>query len=493
MENRNPMEYKPVFPLLMSMAIPPMISMLIQSLYNIIDSIFVSQLGEEALTAVSLIFPLQNLSLAISCGIGIAMNAFIARHLGAKDDKKASYYATQGIVMSLAHSLLFLIIGLFFIRPFLNMFTTNQNVIDYGMQYGMIVVSLVIGQFIHLAIEKMFQATGNMMMPMIMQIFGAVVNIVLDPILIFGYFGLPAFGVAGAAIATVIGQFSSASLAFILFRKYNTHLHISFKKFRVDLGIFDSPWVGFENFEFFFTTSDAWRVVRNTLGMNFLFILFTTVFSVLFAVMMYRLRGRRLVKTYQTITLMPSFLSWVVVGYMVYALLMPGPSGLINQIIMLFGGEPIDWYSQSGYWPVILLVVKLWHGVGYNSLFYYASLMGIDKEYFEAAQLDGATKSQELRYIILPFLKPIIIVMTLLNIGNIFRADFGLFFNVPRNVGALYPTTDVVDTYVYRALTQLGDVGMSAAVGLVQSLVGFVLILVTNLIVRKIDPESALF
>ncbi len=222
MENRNPMEYKPVFPLLMSMAIPPMISMLIQSLYNIIDSIFVSQLGEEALTAVSLIFPLQNLSLAISCGIGIAMNAFIARHLGAKDDNKASYYATQGIVMSLAHSLLFLIIGLFFIRPFLNMFTTNQNVINYGMQYGMIVVSLVIGQFIHLAIEKMFQATGNMMMPMIMQIFGAVINIILDPILIFGYFGLPAFGVAGAAIATVIGQFSAASLAFVLFKKYNT-------------------------------------------------------------------------------------------------------------------------------------------------------------------------------------------------------------------------------------------------------------------------------
>ena len=230
MENRNPMEYKPVFPLLMSMAIPPMISMLIQSLYNIIDSIFVSQLGEEALTAVSLIFPLQNLSLAISCGIGIAMNAFIARHLGAKDDNKASYYATQGIVMSLAHSLLFLIIGLFFIRPFLNMFTTNQNVINYGMQYGMIVVSLVIGQFIHLAIEKMFQATISLTA-------GCIINIILDPILIFGYFGLPAFGVAGAAIATVIGQFSAASLAFVLFKKYNTHLHISFKKFRVDFHV----------------------------------------------------------------------------------------------------------------------------------------------------------------------------------------------------------------------------------------------------------------
>ena len=268
---------------------------------------------------------------------------------------------------------------------------------------------------------------------------------------------------------------------------------LAFKKFRVDLGIFDSPWAGLKNFEFFFTSSDAWRVVRNTLGMNFLFILFTTVFSVLFAVLMFRLTSRRLVKTYQTVTLMPSFLSWVVVGYMVYALLKPGPMGLINQIILLFGGEPVDWYSQPGYWPMILLIVKLWHGVGYNSLFYYASLMGIDKEFFEAAQLDGATKTQEFRHIILPFLKPIIIVMTLLNIGNIFRADFGLFFNVPRNVGALYPTTDVIDTYLYRALTQLGDVGMSAAVGFVQAFVGFVLILATNLVVRRIDPESALF
>ena len=144
--------------------------------------------------------------------------------LGAKDDNKASYYATQGIVMSLAHSLLFLIIGLFFIRPFLNMFTTNQNVINYGMQYGMIVVSLVIGQFIHLAIEKMFQATGNMMMPMIMQIFGAVINIILDPILILVIW-ITCFGVAGAAIATVIGQFSAASLAFVLF-KNTIHIFI---------------------------------------------------------------------------------------------------------------------------------------------------------------------------------------------------------------------------------------------------------------------------
>lgn len=268
---------------------------------------------------------------------------------------------------------------------------------------------------------------------------------------------------------------------------------IAFKDFRVDLGIFHSQWVGFRNFKFFFTSADAWRVVRNTLGMNFLFIVCSTSLSVLFALMMFRLQSRRLVKAYQTITLMPNFLSWVIVGYMVYALLKPGTGGLINQIIMGFGGQPIDWYSDASLWPVILLLVKLWHGVGYGSLFYYASLMGIDPEYFEAAQLEGASKVHEFRYIILPFLRSIIIIMTILNIGSIFRADFGLFFNVPRNVGALYATTDVIDTYVYRALIQLGNVGMSAAVGLFQSVVGFVLILSTNLVVRRIEPDSALF
>ena len=197
---KNPMGYKPIFPLLMSMAFPPMISMLIQSLYNVIDSIFVAQLGENALTAVSLIFPLQNLSLAVSCGIGIAMNAIIARHLGAHNDKEASHVATQGIVMSLLHSLIFVVIGLFCISPFVKMFTTHPQVIEYGIQYGTIVITFAFGSFIHLAVEKMFQACGNMVVPMVMQIVGAVVNIVLDPILIFGYFGFPAMGVIGACL-----------------------------------------------------------------------------------------------------------------------------------------------------------------------------------------------------------------------------------------------------------------------------------------------------
>lgn len=238
MEKKNPMGYKPIFPLLMSMAFPPMISMLIQSLYNIIDSIFVAQLGENALTAVSLIFPLQNLSLAFSCGIGIAMNALIARHLGAHDDKAASHVATQGIVMSLLHSLIFVVIGLFCIQPFVHMFTQNSEVIDYGIQYGTIVITLTFGSFIHLAVEKMFQACGNMIVPMIMQIVGAVVNIILDPILIFGYFGFPELGVLGAGLATIIGQITACLLSIYLFSRHNEHIHINFHHFHLDTQTF---------------------------------------------------------------------------------------------------------------------------------------------------------------------------------------------------------------------------------------------------------------
>lgn len=232
MEKRNPMGYKPILSLLMSMAFPPMISMLIQSLYNIIDSIFVAQLGEAPLTAVSLIYPLQNLSLAFSCGVGIAMNAIIARHLGAHNDKEASFVASQGIVMTLLHSLLFVVLGLFFIQPFLSLFTQNADVMRYGQEYGMIVITFTFSTFIHLAIEKMFQACGNMIIPMIMQMVGAIVNIILDPILIFGYFGLPALGVSGAALATIIGQFSACFLSIYLFSRYNSHIHISFRHFR---------------------------------------------------------------------------------------------------------------------------------------------------------------------------------------------------------------------------------------------------------------------
>ncbi len=267
---------------------------------------------------------------------------------------------------------------------------------------------------------------------------------------------------------------------------------IAFKHFRVTEGVFGSPWVGFKNFDFFFKSADAWRTIRNTLGMNFLLIVSGLICNIAFALLCYYLRSKRAIKAYQTITIIPSFLSWVVVGYLVYALLKPS-GGIINQVITFFGGTPVKWYSEPKKWPVLLVTINLWRGVGYGSLFYFASLMGIEHDYFEVAALEGANRWHELRYIILPHLMPLIIIMQILAIGNIFRADFGLFFNVTRDSGPLYPTTDVIDTYIYRALMKLGDIGMSSAAGLFQSAVGFVLILATNLIVKRIDADYALF
>lgn len=267
---------------------------------------------------------------------------------------------------------------------------------------------------------------------------------------------------------------------------------LAFKKFNVQDGIFGSPWAGFKNFEFFFTSSDAWRVLRNTVGLNILFIAGKLICSVAFAILMFGIRRKGMIKFYQTVTIIPSFLSWVVIGFMTYSVLDP-TKGLLNKVIEAFGGDPVQWYAEPAYWPVILLIVTLWQGVGSGSIFYFASLMGIEKDYFEAAELDGATRWQQIKYITLPFLIPLITIMTILDIGKIIRSDFGLFYNVTRNVGVLYPTTDVIDTYIYRALMKVGDIGMSSAVGLFQSVVGFVLILVTNLIVRKIEPDNALF
>lgn len=232
----NDMASKPIFPLLMKMAIPPMISMLIQSMYNIIDSIFIARLGEKALTALSLAFPMQNLSLAFSVGLGVAINALIAKSLGAGNKKEANYICDHGIFLSIVHSLLFVFIGLFLMRPFFMMFTNDSTVLNYAITYGSIVITLTFGSIIHITIEKMFQATGNMMIPMFLQAIGAIVNIILDPILIFGINGYLEFGVAGAAIATIIGQMTACILAIILFIK-TSELKVSLKHFKPDFRI----------------------------------------------------------------------------------------------------------------------------------------------------------------------------------------------------------------------------------------------------------------
>lgn len=232
----NTMANKPIFPLLMKMAIPPMLSMLIQSMYNIIDSIFVAKLGEKALTALSLAFPLQNLSLAFSVGLGVAINALIAQNLGAKKNNLANNIASHGFFLSLLHSLLFVFIGVFLIKPFFSIFTNDPETLNYAIIYGSIVITFTFGSIIHITIEKMFQATGNMIIPMFLQVVGAVVNIILDPILIFGINGYLKFGVAGAAIATIIGQISACLLAILLFRKKSL-LKLSLITFKPNLQI----------------------------------------------------------------------------------------------------------------------------------------------------------------------------------------------------------------------------------------------------------------
>lgn len=268
---------------------------------------------------------------------------------------------------------------------------------------------------------------------------------------------------------------------------------IAFKEYRFSrdgfwASIINSKWVGWDNFKFLFSTNDAYLITRNTLLYNIAFIVLGLILSVLLAVVLSEIANKKLAKLYQTGMFLPYFLSWVVVGYFAFSFL-SSERGLLNAMF----GSNISWYSESKYWPFIIIFVFLWKAVGYNSVVYLAAIMGIDKSLYEAAMIDGASKFQQIRGITLPMLKPIITIMTLLAIGKIFYADFGLFYQVPRDSGTLYSVTNVIDTYVYRGLKTTGEIGMSTAAGLYQSVVGFVLVLTSNYIVRKFDKDSALF
>jgi putative aldouronate transport system permease protein len=267
---------------------------------------------------------------------------------------------------------------------------------------------------------------------------------------------------------------------------------IAFKEYRFDKGIFGSDWIGLTNFKFLFGSDVAWRITRNTLVMNVLFIVTGTITNIVVALLMNEVQGKLRAKFYQSFMFLPYFLSWVVVGYFAFAFLSLD-GGILNKILASFGVDAIAWYREPDYWPTILIVVTLWKGVGYGSLFYLAVMLGISPEFYEAAKIDGAGKLQQIWYITLPHLVPVIIILVLFSVSGIFRADFGLFFNVTRDQAPLYPTTDVIDTFVYRALRQMNDLGMSAAAGVYQSVVGFFLVLSINWLVRRIDSEKALF
>lgn len=267
---------------------------------------------------------------------------------------------------------------------------------------------------------------------------------------------------------------------------------IAFKDYRFDLGIFGSRWVGLENFKVFLMSDDFARIAGNTLYLNALFIAASTVCQVALAMALFEVKKRGAVKFYQTVLITPHFLSWVVAGTMLYAFLHPS-NGVVNHIVEAFGGTAVDWYSRPAAWPLILLICSVWKGLGMGSVVYYANLMGISTEIFEAAHVDGANKWQEIIHITVPQLVPLIIIQTILAIGNIFRADFGLFYQTTRDVGALYSTTDVMDTYIFRTMRVLGDTAISSAAGVFQSIVGFVCVVTVNYIVNKIDSDRALF
>lgn len=256
--------------------------------------------------------------------------------------------------------------------------------------------------------------------------------------------------------------------------------------------VINSKWIGLDNFRFLFNSSDAFVITRNTLLYNIGFIIIGLIFAVGIAIIFSELRSRKLVKVYQTTMLFPYFLSWVIVSFFVYAFLSPD-KGLINQLLKSLGMDTINWYSDKTYWPFILIFLGIWKGLGYNSIIYYASIMGINPSYYEAAVMDGASKWQRIRHVTIPQLIPLITILTILAVGNIFRADFGLFYQTTKNSGALYDVTLVLDTYVYNGISGAGDIGMAAAAGLYQSVVGCLLLVVTNLIVRRFDKDSALF
>ncbi|WP_073277336.1 ABC transporter permease [Anaerocolumna jejuensis] len=268
-------------------------------------------------------------------------------------------------------------------------------------------------------------------------------------------------------------------------------LVIAFKQYNARKGIFGSNWIGFKNFEYLFKTSDAWVITRNTILYNVAFIIVNTIMAVLVAVILSELNGKRK-KVYQSVILLPNLISTVIIGYLVFSFFSVENGFVNNSLLPAFGMKSIDWYSEPKYWPFIIIFVSAWKSVGYNCIVYLATILGFDRAYYESALVDGANRWKQFKYITLPLLKPTIIMLTLMAVGRIFYSDFGLFYQVPMNQGALYSTTNTIDTYVYRGLLQLGNISMSAAAGLYQSVIGFILVLGANMLVRRVDKDSAL-
>ena len=269
-------------------------------------------------------------------------------------------------------------------------------------------------------------------------------------------------------------------------------LVLAFKKYNAKKGIFGSAFVGFKNFKYLFATKDAFIITRNTICYNLAFIVVNTILAIFVAILLAKMTSK-IKNLYQCLILLPFMISMVIVSYLVYGFLSTDNGFMNNTLLPLFGKEPVNWYMEKKYWPFLLTFVNAWKVIGYNSIIYISTILGIDRGIYESAAIDGAGKWMQIRKITIPLLKPTVIMLTLLAIGRIFYSDFGLFYQVPQNQGALFAVTNTIDTYVYRGLLELGDMSMASAAGLYQSLVGFVLILGANYMVSRIDKDSALF
>ena len=267
---------------------------------------------------------------------------------------------------------------------------------------------------------------------------------------------------------------------------------IAFKDFKIAKGIWGSKWAGLKNFKFLFTSPDAWNITRNTILYNLVFIVLGTIIAIFVAILLFEIKSKVGKNVFQTCILIPYLVSIVVVAYVVNAFF-HATNGFVNTHILSGAETMINWYQEPKYWPYILTFVYIWKSFGYNSIIYVATIAGFDPTLYEAASVDGATKLQQIKCITLPMLKPTIITLTLMAIGRIFYSDFGLFYQVTMNSGALIDATSTIDTYVYRGLMERGNISMSAAAGVYQSVVGFLLILTANGITRKLSKDNALF
>lgn len=264
----------------------------------------------------------------------------------------------------------------------------------------------------------------------------------------------------------------------------------AFKKFRVTDGILGSPWVGLQNFEYLFRSNDLAIIIRNTILYNASFIIVNTIVGLFLAILISEIKSEKMKKLYQSSILLPFTLSMVVVSYIVFAFLSQ-ENGMLNNSILK--NNPIEWFSDPTWWPLILIIVQSWKTVGYGALIYIAGISMIDRSLYEAAAIDGAGKWRQIKSITLPSLLPSIITLFLLSVSRIGYSDFGLFYLIPQNSGTLFNVTATIDTYVYSTMMAPGGIGRSAATGLMQALVGFILIILANALVRKLSSKDAIF